>query len=146
VNAWYVNEKLGFSFRLPDGFSAPDGKLQGADTHVVELSNGKGNILHIVVLKIKEDSEQELTEEAVRLNAQDEILSNFTESVLPDGTSGFIFETDSAKWGGNGVAFWFTKEGYLFTLTTAKKDAELLDLVMQTWNFGRPIAPSPTKP
>lgn len=145
VNAWYVNEKLGFSFRLPDGFSAPDGKLQGADTYVVELSNGKGNILHVVALKIKEGADQKLSEEAIRTLSPNEELTNFATGVLPDGTEGFVFETDSTEWGGEGIAFWFTKDGYLFTLTTAKKDGELLDLVMKTWNFGRPIPPQPAQ-
>lgn len=141
VNAWYVNEKLGFSFRLPDGFSAPDGKVAGADTHVVELSNGKGNDLHVVALKIKEGADQVLTEKAIRANAPEEVLSGFTSGMLPDGTAGYVFETNAEKWAGEGLAFWFTKDGYLFTLSTAKKDEELLDLVMKTWNFGRPVAP-----
>ncbi|MBY0538803.1 hypothetical protein K2P56_00015 [Patescibacteria group bacterium] len=143
VHSWYVNERLGFSFRLPDGFKAPDGKVSGSDTHVVELSNGKGNDLHVVVLKIKAGADQTLSEEAVRANTPEEALSNFRSGVLPDGTSGFVFETDSEKWNGAGVAFWFSKGGYLFTLSTAKKDMELLDMVMETWNFGRPIPPPP---
>jgi hypothetical protein len=145
VNAWYVNEKLGFSFRLPDGFSAPDGKLQGSETHVVHVSNGKGNELSVVARKITAGADTPLSVEIIRTQVVDENLSNFSEGILPDGTSGFIFETDSAEWGGQGLTFWFTKKGYVFTLTTAKKDAELLDLVMKTWNFGRPVAPQPSQ-
>ncbi|MBX9765602.1 hypothetical protein K2X83_03100 [Patescibacteria group bacterium] len=145
VNAWYVNEKLGFSFRLPDGFSAPDGKLQGADTHVVQLTNGKGNDLSIVARKIVAGTDEQLSEEIIRTQVARESLSAFQTASLLDGTGGYLFETDSVEWGGEGIAFWFTKDGYLFTLTTTKKDGELLDLVMKTWNFGRPIPPRPAQ-
>lgn len=145
VNAWYVNEKLGFSFRLPDGFTAPDGKLQGSETHVVHLSNGKGSELSVVARKITVGADTPLSVEIIRSQAVDENLSNFSEGILPDGTSGFMFESDSEEWGGATIAFWFIKKGYLFTLTTAKRDAELLDLVMKTWNFGLPVAPQPSQ-
>lgn len=143
VNAWYVNETLRFSFRLPDGFSAPDGKVKGTDTHIVELSNGKGNALHIVATKIKEGASAVLTEEAIRQQVPEENPHTFKVGFLKEGTEGFYFETDSAAAGGEGVAFWFTKDGYLYTLTTTKKDTELLELVMQTWRFGGAVVPPP---
>ena len=141
VNVWYVNETLRFSFRIPDDFSAPDGKVKDSNTHVVELSNGKGNMLQIVAMKIKDDASETLTEEILRQQLPEESLSNFKSTSLKEGTSGLYFETSSAAVGGNGIAFWFTKNSYLYTLTTTKKDTELLELVMQTWHFGGAIAP-----
>ncbi len=141
MEAWYVNEKLHFSFRIPDGFSAPDGALKGSSGQVVILSNNKGDDLLILALPITNGANQILTEQIVRDNAPGQNLSGFRESSLKEGTRGLSFRTDSSEWGGDGIAFWFTHDGYLYELTTYGKDAELLDLVMQTWRFSVPVAP-----
>jgi hypothetical protein len=143
INTWYVNETLRFSFRLPDGFSAPDGKVKDANTYVVELSNGKGNTLHIVALKIKDNASETLSEDIIRQQLLEENPHNFKADSLKEGTKGLYFETNSATEGSEGIAFWFTKDGYLYTFATARKDAELLELVMQTFRFGGAVLPPP---
>ncbi len=141
VNRWYVSEPLHFSFRIPDGFDAPDGKIEGSDTYLVQLSNGKGNQLDIQAIRIVQGAEMPISEEIIRANTPDEQLSNIQDATLIDGTRALSFETDSATWGGSGVALWFIKDGYLFMATTEKKDAELLELVTKTLRFGVPVPP-----
>lgn len=143
VYRWYVHEALQFSFRLPDGFTAPDGKLVGEETYVVLVSNGKGADVEVVATRITTGADTPLTEDIVRTQLQGEVADGFKQVSLPDGTTGLQFETDSLKWEGGGVAFWFSKNGYLFTITTNKNSKELLELVLGTWKFGLPVAPLP---
>jgi hypothetical protein len=144
IEAWYTNEALHFSFRIPEGFSAPDGTVNAGTGHIVELSNTKSDKLLILALPIDTGADQVLTEQIVRDNAPGQNLSDFHEGLLQEGTRGLMFRTDSGEWGGGGIAFWFIHDTYLYELSTYTRDAELLDAVMQTWRFGLPVPPSPS--
>jgi hypothetical protein len=143
VNRWYVSEPLHFSFRIPDGFDAPDGKIQGSDAYEVLLSNGRGNELEIEAVHIAQGADAPLTKEIIQSQIPEEHLSNIKDATLIDGTHAIMFETDSAAWGADGVALWFIKDEYLYTATAEKKDAELLELVAKTLRFGVPVPPTP---
>ena len=143
VQAWYTNERLNFSFRLPEGFTAPDGTLKDSKGQVVTLSNGSGDDLLLLALPITSGADRKLTEDLVKENSPNQNLSDFRERTLKDGTRGLEFRTDSNDWNGSGIAFWFIKDGYLYELTTYEKDAELLELVVGTLHFAKPVPPPP---
>lgn len=142
VEAWYVNEDLKFSFRIPDGFIAPDGKLKDSGAAVVRLSNGAGYELDITASKIGARPE-DITEENLRAEFPEETLMNFSKVVLPDGTEGLAFERGTEE--NREVQARFIKDDYLYILAADKKSAELMELVVGTWRFGVPVAPRSAK-
>jgi hypothetical protein len=143
VEAWYTNDAPPFSFRLPDGFTAPNGPVEGGKE--IFVKNDAGVVLRVLALAIATGKDNPLTEDIVRANVGDAAVSDFRPAMLADGVGGLAFSTADAAWDGDGVAFWFIHDGYLYELSTARKDADLLSLLMQTLTFpGDPTLVSPS--
>lgn len=138
VESWYVHEDLKFSFRLPEGFTAPDGKLKDSNAWLVVLSNASGNELHIAVEPVSADIPETISETFIRSQEGGEQAFGFEAVALPK-TVGISFKTKSDA--GEVLHTWFVRDGYMYMLSTRQQDAELMDLVLGTWRFALPVPP-----
>jgi hypothetical protein len=141
IETWYTNKKLHFSFRIPDGFTAPDIKTGSPNVQGVLVENAAGDELIVAVFPLANGPTGPLTVDGIRENAPGQIITNVTQGVIGAVVTGLSFDTDAQAWGGDGVGFWFAYNGYLYELTAYKKDQELLDFVRSTWQFSPPVPP-----
>ena len=141
VEIWYKNEKPAFSFRVPQGFTTPNTSIVDGKGQEVVVINEDQDALLMLMYPISSGADTELTEGIVRQNSPEERVSDFRQVSLTEGVRGLYFKTDAKVWDGDGVAFWFIHDGYLYEISTYRKDAELLELVTKTLRFGVPVPP-----
>jgi hypothetical protein len=136
---WYTNKELKFSFRLPDGFMAPEGKTDSPNTHAVVVHDDADNKILVIVLPI--ESGTKLIKEDIAANLPDVPVSNIREGFVGTVIRGFSFSSDAEYWGGASVNFWFAYNGYLYQISTSDGDVALLEFVMNSWRFDPPTPP-----
>lgn len=137
----YTNDALTFSFRLPDGFIAPEEAVSGGKIQTVSVTNQSGDDLFILAVPITSSGKAgPLTEADIQANIpKGTSASNFRPGSLKEGTEGLFFTLTSTQIKDPMLAFWFIHSDTLYEITTYQKDEELLALVMQTWHFGSPV-------
>lgn len=141
VERWYTNPELNFSFKLPDGFSAPDIRTDQAGVHGVLVRNNEGQILTVyaypvaagTVLSAK--SVYEYFPKARPVSVMGKDISVFV--------SGFEFEIDDARWGGEGIAFLTIYNGYRFEIATSLVNQEMFNFIINSWRFAPPTPSDP---
>lgn len=144
IESWYTNDQFHFSFRLPDGFLAPEAKsvnVEGAQAVIVH--NSSDDELFVLVLPFHNKVGDMVTAEDIRANSVGEHITNVQLGTIAGSLPGLSFATDSTQWGGDGVAFWFIHGNYLFELSTFRKDEPLLNYIRKTWQFAPPTPPPP---
>jgi hypothetical protein len=143
VETWYTNDTLHFSFRLPDGFMAPEAKsVNVSGAQAVTVYNKDGDTLLVVAIPLA-SAAGALTEDEIHANTPGQTITNVEQGAVGALVTGFSFDTDDKEWGGDGVGFWFAYNGYLYEITTYAKDAPLLDFIRSTWQFSPPVPPPP---
>lgn len=140
IESWYVNAALGFSFRLPEGFTAPDGELRSGGYGVL-VSDAKG---HEMAVRAIPDAAAppSITQSYIEGTATFATpLATVLERALPDDTKVLTF---SAGEGEDARAHaWFTHQGYRYQIEALSGSEELINLTLQSWRFGTPIPPPP---
>ncbi len=141
IESWYTNETLKFSFRLPDGFLAPEADPGAPGAHAVVVHDDADHRLTVVALPVKGITT--LTEEDIKANMPGAIIMSVREGYIGTLVRGLYF---SAQTGADReqTAFWFLYDGYVYELSTATEDAVLLDFIVSTWRFAPPT-PSPRR-
>ena len=144
VESWYTNAALHFSFRLPDGFMAPDAKsVNVAGAHAAIVYNKAGDELLVVAVPQSVVTGGGLSLNDIRNDSPGEVIGNATTTSIT-GIPAIEFATNAKEWGGNGIGLWFLRDGYRYELMTYRKDAALLEYIRETWQFAPP-APPPIK-
>ena len=142
VETWYTNDKLHFSFRLPDGFMAPEAKsVNVPGAQAVTVYNTSGDKLLVVAIPITVDIGNTLSAQDIIADTKGQVVTNIRPAIVGTVVTGLAFDTDSKEWGGEGSALWFKFNGYLYEVTTYAKDAPLLDFIRSTWQFSKPVPP-----
>jgi hypothetical protein len=136
VERWYTNEKLNFSFRLPDGFSAPEIKTKIPGEHGVVVYNDAGDRLLVYANPIAEGTE--LHPEDIAALLPGVRVAKVQEGMISTVVRGYWFKTDAKEWDGDGVMFWTAYNGYLYQLQTAGKNKDLLEFIVANWYFAPP--------
>ncbi len=136
VERWYTNEKLTFSFRLPDGFSAPEIETKVPGEHGVVVYNDAGDRLLVYANPIAEGTELRAEDIAALLPGVR--VAEVREGTISTVVRGFWFRTDAKEWEGDGVMFWTAYNGYLYQLQTAGKNNDLLEFIVANWYFAPP--------
>lgn len=140
VERWYTNDALKFSFRLPDGFYAPDINTKVNGVYGVKVYNDASAVLIVLVYPLA--SGTALTEERVKANLPDVSVIDVKEGFIATVARGLWFRTNAPEWGGDGIAFWVPYNGHLYQIMSARKDQDLMDFVVASWQFA---PPRPTK-
>lgn len=141
VETWYTNDTLHFSFRLPDGFMAPEAKTNVSGAQAVTVYNTSGDKLLVVAIPITVDIGNTLSAQDIIADTKGQVVTNIRPAIVGTVVTGLAFDTDSKEWGGEGSALWFKFNGYLYEVTTYAKDAPLLDFIRSTWQFSKPVPP-----
>lgn len=136
VERFYTNDARTFSFRLPDGFNAPefDTEMQGVTGMMLE-KEGREPLL---VLDYRVAPMSQLTVATVRESLPGTTLTNAREIIVQSVVRGLLFETE------NGLEVWMIHNGHLYRLLTPKTNQDLLDFVISNWYFAPPT-PTPPK-
>ena len=135
VERWYTNETLGFSFRLADGFSAPEPDASVPGGQSVKVYDASGNLLTVTATP---SSLLRLTPSGLGAGPGEGIKGVRDVSVGNTGLGGYAFTTDLPLWGGDGIGVEFLKGGYLYEIYTYHKDEDLINLTLSTFRFSPP--------
>lgn len=143
IERWYTNTTLNFSFRLPDGFSAPDIDTDVAGVYGTKVYNDSGSVLTVLVYPLTEGPS--ITIEDIRANLPGTVISGVQEGFIGTVVRGISFRTNAEEWGGDGIAFWVAYNGHVYQLSAARKDQDLMDFVVANWFFAPPTPPQPQR-
>ena len=143
VERWYTNTALKFSFRLPDGFSAPDGDTGTPGVYAVAVYNPEGDALVVMAYPISQGTA--ITESVLRANLPNEHITDVREGVIGTAVRGLYFRSDDPDWGGDAIGFWAAYNGYLYELRTFRHEQALMDFVIANWFFAPPTPSVPQK-
>lgn len=137
VERWYTNDSRTFSFRLPDGYLAPEFKTDIEGVWGVHVDNGSGSKLRIIVTPIEIGVPVGAEQIASALDGVE--VTNMKERFIATVVRGISFSTNEEEWGGNGIGFWAANNGYLYQMYAAKTDQDLMDFVIANWYFAPPV-------
>jgi hypothetical protein len=129
VETSYLNTTLGFSFTLPDGLAAQEGR--GGGEPVVAAYDTAG-ILRLMVRAAPADGA--VTTASVRKAMQGAEMANAAEASVA-GETGVAFESSDISWSGATRELWFAHAGYRYRVTVRDSDAALLELVRGSWQW-----------
>lgn len=141
IERWYTNPKRVFSFRLPDGFYAPDIETGQPGVYGVRVYNDAGALLTVYAYPIGKGTV--LNAETIQANLPDVVVTDIKERVVSSFIPGFEFKTDDAELGGNGLVLWAMYDGYLHEISSSSNNQELFEFVVDNWYFA---PPSPSAP
>lgn len=140
VERWYTHEAPRFSFRLPDGFSAPDIDTGTKGVSGVQVSNDTGVELVVYVYPIGSGSQMDLR--TIKSYLAGQVISGLEETVLGTAVRGYRFYTTDAE--GRMVHLWAAYNGYVYTIQSRVEDEDLFSFITQNWFFAPPT-PSNTR-
>ncbi len=134
---WYTNKELLFSFRIPDGFRAPEASPAVPGSRAVIVENDAGNRLTVIAIPVPGITT--LTPEDIPPNIPGAEIGPVQEGVVGKLVKGLLFTYRQE--GKEYAAFWFALNGYVYELSTTVEDAVLLDFVLSSWRFAKPTPP-----
>lgn len=145
VERWYTNKGLDFSFRLPDGYSAPefDTKTPG----VVGVVVYKDENVPLVVRVYPIASGTRITPAGLRDHFALVGVRDIEERFIGTVVRGLAFRTSDPDWGGAAIGLWAPFNGRVYEIMTTAENQELFDFILANWFFAPPALPKPpTRP
>lgn len=136
VERWYTNDTRTFSFRLPDGFSAPE--LDIADPGVEGMMLHMDGYEPLVVLVHQVPPLFALSDQSIRANLPGITVTGVRETFLGTVTKALVFRTYSAEQE-EGIELWAINNGKLYRLATSPENEDLLKFVTENWYFAPPF-------
>ena len=140
IERWYTNDARTFSFRLPDGFSAPalDTGVPGVEGMMLERSGYEP----LVVLLHQVPSLFTLSDQSIRANLPGVTVTTVRDTFLGTVVRALVFRTHSAE-RGDGIELWAVNNGKLYRLATSPDNEDLLQFVIENWYFAPPFPSTP---
>lgn len=135
VERWYTNDTRTFSFRLPDGFSAPpmDTGVPGVEGMVLQAPGREP----LAVLEYRVAPLSQLTVENVKSSLSGRQLTDMKEVIVQSVVRGLAFKTE------DGIEVWMIHNGHLYRIITPESNEDLLTFVLLNWYFAPPFPSTP---
>ena len=130
VERWYTNDARSFSFRLPDGFSAPD--IYTDEPNVSGVAVRADEKDQLVVLVYQVPLLQTLSEEGIE-EIVGVTLTDTREVLVSTVVRALQFRTD------DGYEVWTIHNGRLYRILTSAENKDLLDFILASWYFAPPV-------
>lgn len=140
VERFYTNDARTFSFRLPDGFSAPS--LDTGDAGVEGMMLEREGYEPLVVLVHQVPPLFTLSAESVRANLLGVTVTTVRDAFLGTVVKALVFRTHSAE-RGEGIELWAVHTNKLYRLATSPENEDLLKFVIENWYFAPPFPKTP---
>ena len=142
MEQWYTSTARGYSFRLPQGFSAPEIKTQtpgitGVWVHKPESDEG----IAVVVYPVSVGTA--LSEQSIRAALKGYTLHRFTQSALGSAVRAITFYAKDPDTGRETYRLWAAYNGYVYTLEVERPYEDLLRFIAANWYFAPPFPPAP---
>lgn len=135
VETRYIDDGLGFSFNVPDGFTVGAAKTNVPGAEAVTAENNAGDKLLIIVRPIS-GSLPSLRVPDVQAISPGIAVEDSAPISVGKGIEGLAFDAADPQWNGADCAeLWFSLGGYLFQVSAPRADANLLLFVWQSWKF-----------
>lgn len=142
VERWYSSKDPQFSFRLPDGYTAPNIDTEVPGVRGVYVSNNAGSELTLYAYPIA--SGLRVDEKTIRAYLAPQVVSDIRETVLSTVVRGYQFiSTDSD--GIETLHVWAAYNGYVYTIQSLVADAPLFAFVTQNLFFAPAVPTAPEK-
>ena len=129
----YTNERFGFSFKYPLGFTIGSVDQPDGSTLVI-VQNNKAEGFQISIQPIDEDI-QALTVERIRQDLPDIMIQNPQDVILGEHGKGVAFMSDDPTFDGKSREVWFVFNKTLYQIRTYERYDPLLQAVLSTWEF-----------
>lgn len=127
----YTNDEYRFSMNIPADFAKRDLPLDDGTTLIFEDTSGHG--LQILITPF--DDIRELTEDRVREDLPDLMMTDVQPVEIGSDYRGLAFKSDNDAFGGASREVWFVFRGNLYQISTYEKMDGLLKAVFATWKF-----------
>lgn len=135
VERWYTNDARTFSFRLPDGFSAPpmETGVPGVEGMVLQAPGREP----LAVLEYRVAPVSQLTVENVQSSLSGRQLTDVREVIVQSVVRGLAFKTE------DGIEVWMIHNGHLYRIITPESNEDLVTFVLLNWYFAPPFPSTP---
>lgn len=132
--ARYANNKYGFSFDKPEGYTVGDLHDETGEILVIQKTNSRVNDgFQIYITPL--DEPLTLTPDRIHADLPDLQIKNAKNIQLDAKASGIMFESNSSDFGGKSFEIWFTYQGFLYQITSYQSFANDLQKIIGTWKF-----------
>lgn len=138
VERFYTNNERTFSFRLPDGFSAPDIQSEEPGVSGVAVHADGGSQLLVLIYRVP--TLETLTAESIEVTLGTKLVG-VQEGALGTVVRALRFSVPES----DRVELWAIHTGKLYRLITASENRALLDFVASNWYFAPPMPSTPQK-
>ncbi|MBU6310864.1 hypothetical protein KGO06_02950 [Patescibacteria group bacterium] len=140
MERWYTNKARGYSFRLPEGFSAPEIKTETPQISGVWVHRpGSAEELAIVVYPVTVGTA--LDEQTVRTALKGSLITQMKESALGSAVRAITFYAKEVETGRETYRLWAAYNGYVYTMEVERPYEDLLRFVAANWYFAPPFPP-----
>jgi len=130
----YENEKYGFSFDKPAGYTV--GVLRDEQGESLLVQNSKANSsFQIYITSI--NSPINLTKEQIQTDLPGTSVVNAKIIKLDSKASGIMFESNNSAMSGGSYEIWFSYQSFLYQVSSYKSFSIELQKIIGTWRFTR---------
>ncbi len=129
----YENEKYGFSFEKPEGYTVGATRDDFGEVLVVQnMKTNSGFQIYITPA----DSDTKITKSQIEADLPGTKVLN-SKTVNLDGASGLSFDSNNSAFGDKSFEVWFTYKNYLYQVSSYQSFSPELQKIIATWKFGR---------
>lgn len=131
----HANARAGFSFAIPDGLTAQEGKYGSEEVRYVRLRDESNAIALMLIVTPTEADVSTYSLADSRADAPRVVMAEAAAMEPLPGTEGISFESRNPLWPtATSTEVWFRHAGYRYQLATPN-DQALIDFVLRTWRF-----------